>query len=86
MNRTLLLIISGSVAAYKALELARLARKDGMRITGLLTDAGARFVTPHALAAITGARVFGDLWSLEDETHAGHIRLAREHDLIVVAP
>jgi phosphopantothenoylcysteine decarboxylase/phosphopantothenate--cysteine ligase len=86
MNHTLLLIISGSIAAYKALELARLARKDGMRVTGLLTEAGARFVTPHALAAITGTRVFGDLWSLEDETHAGHIRLARDHDLIIVAP
>ncbi|TQF77144.1 bifunctional phosphopantothenoylcysteine decarboxylase/phosphopantothenate--cysteine ligase CoaBC [Elioraea sp. Yellowstone] len=86
MNRKLLLIISGSIAAYKALELARLARRDGFAVTGLLTDAGARFVTPHALAAITGSRVFGDLWSLEDETHSGHIRLAREHDLVVVAP
>ncbi len=86
MNHTLLLVISGSIAAYKALELARLARKDGIAVTGLLTEAGARFVTPHALAAITGTRVFGDLWSLEDETHSGHIRLAREHDLIVVAP
>ncbi|WP_337876556.1 bifunctional phosphopantothenoylcysteine decarboxylase/phosphopantothenate--cysteine ligase CoaBC [Elioraea sp.] len=86
MNRKLLLIISGSIAAYKALELARLARRDGFAVTGLLTDAGARFVTPHALAAITGSRVFGDLWSLEEETHSGHIRLAREHDLIVVAP
>jgi phosphopantothenoylcysteine decarboxylase/phosphopantothenate--cysteine ligase len=86
MNQKLLLIVSGSIAAYKALELARLARKDGFAVTGLLTAAGARFVTPNALAAITGTRVFGDLWSLEDETHSGHIRLAREHDLIVVAP
>lgn len=86
MNRKLLLILSGSIAAYKALELARLARKDGFSVTGLLTEAGARFVTPNALAAITGSRVFGDLWSIEDETHSGHIRLAREHDLVVVAP
>lgn len=86
MNHKLLLILTGSIAAYKALELARLLRKDGATVTGLLTDAGARFVTPNALAAITGQRVFGDLWSLEDETHSGHIRLAREHDLVVVAP
>ncbi len=85
-GRRLLLIVSGSVAAYKALELARLCRKAGASVTGLLTDGGARFVTPHALAAITGRRVFGDLWSLDDETHAGHIRLAREHDAVVVAP
>lgn len=84
--RRILLIVSGSVAAYKALEFARLARKAGFAVTGLLTAGGARFVTPHALAAITGGRVYGDLWSLEEEAHAGHIRLAREHDAIVVAP
>lgn len=82
----ILLIVSGSVAAYKALELARLARKAGIAVTGLLTEAGARFVTPHALAAITGGRVHSDLWSVEEETHASHIRLAREPDAIVVAP
>jgi len=82
----ILLIVSGSVSAYKALEFVRLARKAGHGVTGLLTSGGARFVTPHALAAITGGRVFGDLWSLEEETEAGHIRLAREHDLVVVAP
>jgi phosphopantothenoylcysteine decarboxylase/phosphopantothenate--cysteine ligase len=85
-GKRLLLIVSGSIAAYKALELARLCGKAGASVTGLLTAGGARFVTPHAMAAITGARVYGDLWSLEDETHAGHIRLAREHDAIVVAP
>jgi phosphopantothenoylcysteine decarboxylase/phosphopantothenate--cysteine ligase len=85
-GRRILLIVSGSVAAYKALELARLCRKAGAAVTGLLTAGGARFVTPHALAAITGARVYGDLWSREDETHAGHIRLARTHDAVVVAP
>lgn len=85
-GRRILLIVSGSVAAYKALELARLCRKAGASVTGLLTAGGARFVTPHALAAITGGRVFGDLWSLDDETHAGHIRLARTHDAVVIAP
>ena len=84
--RRILLIVSGSIAAYKALELARLLRKEGASVTGLLTEGGARFVTPHAMAAITGGRAYGDLWSLEDETHAGHIRLAREHDAVVVAP
>jgi len=82
----ILLIVSGSVAAYKALEFARLARKAGFSVTGLLTAAGARFVTEHALAAITGGPVFRDLWSLEDEVQAGHIRLARDHAAIVAAP
>lgn len=85
-GKRVLLIVSGSISAYKSLTLARLLRKDGAAVTGLLTAAGARFVTPHALQAITGERVFGDLWSLEEEAEAGHIRLARAPDLVVVAP
>ena len=84
--RRILLIVSGSVAAYKALEFARLARKAGFGVTGLLTAGGARFITSHALAAITGGRVYGDLWSLEEEAQVGHIRLARDHEAIIVAP
>jgi phosphopantothenoylcysteine decarboxylase/phosphopantothenate--cysteine ligase len=80
----ILLIVSGSVAAYKALELARLLRKDGAEVASILTAGGARFVTKEALAAITGARVHDDLWAAEAEI--GHIRLARWPDLAVVAP
>jgi phosphopantothenoylcysteine decarboxylase/phosphopantothenate--cysteine ligase len=85
-GKRVLLIVSGSVAAYKALELARLLRKAGAAVTGLLTAAGARFVTPHALQAITGAPVHQELWSLAEEAEVGHIRLARLPDLVVVAP
>jgi len=85
-GKRILLIVSGSISAYKALALARLLRKDGAAVTGLLTAGGARFVTPHALQAITGERVFGDLWSLDEEAAMGHIRLARMPDLVVVAP
>ncbi len=79
-----LLVITGSVAAYKTLELVRLLRKDGAEVTGILTAGGARFVTREALAGITGARVHDDLWAAEAEI--GHIRLARWPDLVVVAP
>ena len=86
-GKRILLIVSGSVAAYKALELARLLGKAGAEVTGLLTAGGARFVTPHALQAITGRPLAQDLWSLVEEGEGlGHIRLAREHDLLVVAP
>jgi phosphopantothenoylcysteine decarboxylase / phosphopantothenate---cysteine ligase len=85
-GKRILLIVSGSVAAYKALELARLLRKAGAGVTGLLTAGGARFVTPHALQAITGGHVHEDLWSLADEADVGHIRLARMPDCVVVAP
>ena len=83
-GKHILLIVSGSVAAYKALELFRLLRKDGAAVTAILTAGGARFVTKEALAAITGARVHDDLWAAEAEI--GHIRLARLPDLVVVAP
>jgi len=83
-GRRILLILSGSVAAYKALELTRLLRREGAGVTALLTAAGARFVTREALAAITGERVHDDLWAAEAEI--GHIRLARLPDLVVVAP
>jgi len=85
-GRHVLLIVSGSVAAYKALELARLLRKQGARVTPLLTAGGARFVTSHALQAICGEAVMDDLWSLAQEAAAGHIRLARAPDVVVVAP
>jgi len=83
-DRRILLIVSGSVAAYKALDLTRLLRKQGAAVTGVLTAGGARFVTREALAGITGQRVHDDLWAAEAEI--GHIRLARLPDLVVVAP
>jgi phosphopantothenoylcysteine decarboxylase/phosphopantothenate--cysteine ligase len=80
----ILLIVSGSIAAYKALDLTRLLRKAGHEVTPILTAGGARFVTREALAGISGARVHDDLWAAEAEI--GHIRLARWPDLVVVAP
>ncbi len=83
-DRRILLVVSGSISAYKVLELTRLLRKSGAAVTGVLTTGGARFVTKEALAGITGQRVHDDLWAAEAEI--GHIRLARWPDLVVVAP
>jgi phosphopantothenoylcysteine decarboxylase/phosphopantothenate--cysteine ligase len=83
-GRKVLLIVSGSVSAYKALELVRLLRKSGAEVMPLLTAGGARFVTKEALAGISGSRVHDDLWAAEAEI--GHIRLARWPDLVMVAP
>ncbi len=83
-GKNILLIISGSIAAYKALELARLLRKAGATAHVVLTAGGSRFVTKEALAGITGQRVHDDLWAAEAEI--GHIRLARLPDAVVVAP
>ncbi|MGH6897786.1 MAG: bifunctional phosphopantothenoylcysteine decarboxylase/phosphopantothenate--cysteine ligase CoaBC [Geminicoccaceae bacterium] len=82
----ILLVIAGGIAAYKSLELIRRLRERGGGVRCILTAAGAEFVTPLALASLSGERVFTDLFSLTDEAEMGHIRLSREADLVVVAP
>ena len=81
-----LLIVSGGIAAYKALELVRLLRRDGLGVTAVLTEGGAQFVTPLSLQALTEEKVYSALWSLTDESEMGHIQLSRSADLLVVAP
>ncbi len=85
-ERRVLLIVGGGVAAYKALELTRLFRKAGVGVRPILTDAGARFVTPLSLSALAEDKVHQDLFGLTDEAHMGHIELSRSADLVVVAP
>jgi phosphopantothenoylcysteine decarboxylase/phosphopantothenate--cysteine ligase len=86
MNRQILLIISGSIAAYKALELIRLLKKEGIGCRCVLTKGGAEFITPLSVAALSEEKVYTELFSLNDESEMGHIRLSREADLVVVAP
>ncbi len=85
-EKRIVLIIGGGIAAYKCLELIRRAREKGIRVRAVMTKAAAEFVTPLSVGALTGDRVFQDLFSLDDEREIGHIRLSREADLIVVAP
>jgi len=85
-GRKILLIVGGGIAAYKALELVRLLRKAGADVMSVLTAAGAEFVTPLSLAALTGHPVRSALFMPEDETAMGHIELSRWADLVVVAP
>jgi len=86
IHKHVLLIITGSISAYKSLELIRNLRKHGMRVSVVMTRAATQFITPLSAASISGNPVFSDLFSLDDETQMGHIRLSREADLIVVAP
>ena len=85
-GRKILLIVGGGIAAYKALELVRLLKKAGAEVMSVLTAAGAEFVTPMSLAALTGHPVRQALFMPEDETAMGHIELSRWADLVVVAP
>jgi phosphopantothenoylcysteine decarboxylase/phosphopantothenate--cysteine ligase len=82
----LLLIVGGGIAAYKASELIRLARKAGHEVTPVLTGGGAHFVTPMTLAALAESPVYTSLWDLKDETEMGHIQLSRAADVVLVCP
>ena len=85
-NKRILLIISGGIAAYKALEFIRRLKDRGCQVRCILTEGGTEFVTPLSVAALSGEKVYTDLFSLTDEAEMGHIRLSREVDLVVVAP
>ncbi len=86
MDKRVLLIIGGGIAAYKSLELIRRLKEQGVAMRVVMTEAAQRFVTPLAAGALVGERVFTDLFDQSQEFDVGHIRLARETDLIVVAP
>ena len=85
-SKRILLIVAGGIAAYKTLELIRRLRERGASVRCILTKGGAQFVTPLSLAALSGDRVYDDLFSLTDEAAMGHIELSRDADLLVVAP
>jgi len=82
----ILLIVGGGIAAFKAAELIRLARRHGHEVTPVLTAGGAHFVTPMTLAALAESPVYTSLWDLKDETEMGHIQLSRAADLVLVCP
>ena len=84
--KRVLLIIGGGIAAYKSLELIRRLRERGVAVRVVMTEAAQRFITPLAAGAIAGERVFTDLFDQAQEFDVGHIRLARECDVVVVAP
>ncbi len=85
-GKRILLIVAGGIAAYKTLELTRRLVERGAAVRCVLTAAGAEFVTPFALSALSGDKVYRDLFSLTDEHEMGHIQLSRDADLVVVAP
>ena len=82
----ILLIVGGGIAAYKAAELVRAARKAGHEVTPVLTAGGAHFATPMSLAALAESPVYTSLWDLKDETEMGHIQLSRAADLVLICP
>ncbi|WP_019223100.1 bifunctional phosphopantothenoylcysteine decarboxylase/phosphopantothenate--cysteine ligase CoaBC [Bartonella rattaustraliani] len=85
-SKSLLLIIGGSVAAYKALDLIRRLQERGAHLNIIMTKAAQKFISPLAVEALSGRSVYSDLFSREEEHDIGHIRLARNADLIILVP
>ncbi len=85
-GRKILIVIGGGIAAYKMLELIRRLKDDGAQVRAAMSRSAHHFVTPLSVSAITGEHVFQNLFDTDEENAIGHVRLAREADIIVVAP
>ena len=85
-GRRVLLIIGGGIAAYKSLDLIRRLQDRGAKVVPVMTRAAEEFVTPLSVAALSGSKVYRELFDLTDEAEMGHIQLSRAADLVVVAP
>jgi phosphopantothenoylcysteine decarboxylase/phosphopantothenate--cysteine ligase len=85
-GKRILLIVSGGIAAYKSLDLIRRLRERGASVRPLMTKGAQEFVTPLAVGALAADHVYTDLFSRQDEQDVGHIRLARDCDLVLIAP
>ena len=86
INKKILLIICGGIAAYKSLEIIRLLKKYGVTIKTILTKSGAEFVTPLSITSLSQSKVYQDLFNIENESEMDHISLSRWADLILIAP
>ena len=85
-NKKILLGITGGIAAYKAAELVRLLIKAGAEVRVVMTPSAQEFVQPLTYQALSGHRVYVDLFDAEADSAMDHIELARWCDLLLVAP
>ena len=82
----MLLIICGGIASYKSLEIIRLIKKTDIELDVVMTKSAQKFITPLLVTSLNERKCYIDLFSVEDETKMNHIKLARNPDLILVAP
>jgi phosphopantothenoylcysteine decarboxylase/phosphopantothenate--cysteine ligase len=85
-DKNIVLGVTGSIAAYKAADLASKLTQNGAKVEVILTDAAAKFIPPITFQSVTGQRAYteADLWG--NEAHVLHIGLARKADILVIAP
>jgi phosphopantothenoylcysteine decarboxylase / phosphopantothenate---cysteine ligase len=83
-DKRILLGVTGSIACYKAVDLASRLTQAGAQVDVILTAAAEQFVTPLAFRSVTGRPVYDDMWSLAD--HVRHVGLGESADLLLIAP
>lgn len=86
IKKNILLGVTGGIAAYKSAELVRLLVKSGAEVRVVMTPAAAEFVQPLTYQALSGHKVYSEIFDAEADSAMDHIELARWADLIVVAP
>mgnify|MGYP001194448036 CR=1 FL=1 len=85
-DKKILLGITGSIAAYKVADWVRALRREGCQVTVVMTESACRFISPLTMAALSGNPVHTDMFNAKAPETIPHITLAREHDLLVIAP
>jgi phosphopantothenoylcysteine decarboxylase/phosphopantothenate--cysteine ligase len=85
-GRIVVLGITGSIAAYKAADLASKLTQVGAQVDAVLTEAATHFITPLALRSVTRRPVYADMFDPASELAEGHVELARRADAVLVAP
>lgn len=86
VGKRILLIVTGGIASYKSPDLVRRLREAGASVRCAMTEAAKNFIQPTVLAAVSGTPVVSELFDPIEGMDVGHVRLAREADLIIVAP
>ncbi|MFH1647716.1 MAG: flavoprotein, partial [Chloroflexota bacterium] len=85
-NKTVVLGITGGIAAYKAAELASRLTQAGARVETVMTEAATKLITPLTLRNVTGRPVVTDMFEVASEYSVEHIALAEAADVVVIAP
>ena len=85
-RKSVILGVTGGIAAYKACEIISLLRKESVDVTVLMTKEAEEFVTPLTFQTLTGNKVYRDLFALPDEWNPVHTALADKAGLVLIAP
>src|SRR5512141_1068927 len=89
-GKRIILGVTGSIAAFKAADLASKLTQAGARVDVIMTEAAQRFITPLTFQAVTGRAVYTDMWRMGNSdslpTHIAHVGLGEGANLIVIAP